>query len=409
MDAMQRSVFQGIVYYYRENTIVCRYRLLLTDPVDPDLLQQAVNAARPLAGYFFQKVVWEKREAHLEPNNAPCLIRRTHVQPHIPEDTNDYLFSFGCEGSELYFDWYHFITDGRGASQLTTLVLRLYCNLRYGTDFACDPIVSDPPYDVEDLLAQYPESQVENNMQKEVTQTSESAPLLVRLRLDKKSLVDAALAQGVKPFSALMAIFCEAGRTYFARDQLVYNYSADSRDALGTPNALYNCVASFQRPVTVQETDRMADLAPGVDADIKQNLTKDRKLFRMAEQMGWVYQVYRQRASLKIKKRVFQMGEYISGFPSDFWVSYQGDPFHPADPAMEAYIKEFETWVPADGASIGVECVTLHGVITICIENKAGRSGYADALRTAFEREGVTVLEASELGPSPYTSPYIPQ
>jgi len=205
-----------------------------------------------------------------------------------------------------------------------------------------------------------------------------------------------------------MAIFCAAGRSYFGRDQLMYNYSADSRDALGAPKALYNCVASFQRPVTVRENDRLADLAPGVDADIKQNLTKDRKLFRMAEQMGWVYQVYRQRASLKIKKRVFQMGEYISGFPSDFWVSYQGDPFLPADPAMEAYIKEFETWVPADGASIGVECVTLHGVITICIENKAGRPGYAEALRTTFEREGVTVLEASELGPSPYTSPYIP-
>ena len=47
-----------------------------------------------------------------------------------------------------------------------TLVLKLYCNLRYGTAFACEPLVSDPPYDIEDILARYPESQVENDMQK---------------------------------------------------------------------------------------------------------------------------------------------------------------------------------------------------------------------------------------------------
>ena len=134
----------------------------------------------------------------------------------------------------------------------------------------------------------------------------------------------------------------------------------------------------------------------------KANLTPERQRFRLAEQMGWVYQVYRQRASLKIKKRVFQMGEYISGFPSDFWVSYQGDPLVPADPELEAYITDLQTWVAADGATIGVECITLHGVITLCIENKAGRPGYADVLRRAFEAEGVRVLEAVELEKAPY-------
>ena len=289
-----------------------------------------------------------------------------------------------------------------------TLVLKLYCNLRYGTAFACEPLVSDPPYDIEDILARYPESQVENDMQKEVTQTSEAKPQLVRVRLDKQSLLDAALPLGVKPFSALITLFCKAGREYFGRDDLMYNYSTDARDAMGTPKALFNCVASFQRPITVTEADTLATLVPGVEADIRHNLTKEPKLFRVAEQMGWVYQVYRQRASLKIKKRVFQMGEYISGFPSDFWVSYQGDPFVPADPDLEKYLTDFQTWVPADGASIGVECTTLHGVITICIQNKAQKPGYAAALRHAFESAGVKVLEAAELGPSPYTSPYIP-
>jgi len=41
-------------------------------------------------------------------------------------------------------------------------------------------------------------------------------------------------------------------------------------------------------------------------------------------------------------------------------------------------------------------------------QNKAQKPGYAAALRHAFESAGVKVLEAAELGPSPYTSPYIP-
>ena len=83
MNAEQRSVFQGIVYYYREHTVLCRYELTMKDPVDAELLQQACDEARPLAGYFFQKVVWEKREAHLAPNDAPFRVRIGQVQPRI--------------------------------------------------------------------------------------------------------------------------------------------------------------------------------------------------------------------------------------------------------------------------------------------------------------------------------------
>ena len=123
MNAEQRSVFQGIVYYYREHTVICRYELTMKDPVDAELLQQACDEARPLAGYFFQKVVWEKREAHLAPNDAPFRVRIGHVQPRIPEDIDDYQLAFSCEGNQIFFDWFHFLADGRGVSQLVTLVL----------------------------------------------------------------------------------------------------------------------------------------------------------------------------------------------------------------------------------------------------------------------------------------------
>ena len=65
---------------------------------------------------------------------------------------------------------------------------------------------------------------------------------------------------------------------------------------------------------------------------------------------------------------------------------------------LTRYIEDFQTWVPADGASIGLECTSLHGIITLCVKNKVPRPGFAEALRAAFEAEGIKVLEAAELG-----------
>ena len=37
LNETQCAVFQGIVYYYRANQVICRYQIALHDPVDPAL------------------------------------------------------------------------------------------------------------------------------------------------------------------------------------------------------------------------------------------------------------------------------------------------------------------------------------------------------------------------------------
>lgn len=393
MDAEQRSVFQGIVYYYRENMVNCRYQVTLKDAVDGALLQQALDAARAKAPYYFQKPVWEKKLLHLEPSDAPCPVRQGSAKPEFP-DENGFTVALSYEGKVVYFDWFHFLADGRGGSPFFTLLLKLYCNLRSNAGFVCEALASDPPYDVEQLLARYPESQVANNMQKDVLQIHEGTPHFQRLRLDRQSLVDLAQKEGVKPFSALMGLTCQAAQRYLEKNDLVYSYAADTRAALGVPHALYNCIASFQLALQLEPQARLHSFAKQLDHEIRESLTPERRLFRMAEQMGWVYQVFRQKAALKIKKRVFQMGEYISGFPADFWVSYIGSPLLPHSPELEAYLTDFQTWVLPDGASLAMEVTSLHGVLTCCIENKVDKPGYLEALCDVMEQEGIRVLEA---------------
>ena len=168
MEAAQRSaeyVFQGIMYYFRREKVCPRYQFTLKDPVDPALLQQALDAALEAAPYYRVRLVWEKRKAFLEPNPEPCLVYPDSVMREMPEQTNGYFFAVHCAQNVVYFDWFHFLADGRGGSSFFTLLLKLYCNLRYGTAFACEPLVSDPPYDIEDILARYPESQERNCLQ----------------------------------------------------------------------------------------------------------------------------------------------------------------------------------------------------------------------------------------------------
>ena len=386
------------MYFFRREKILCRYQFALKDAVEPALLQRALDAALAAVPYYRVQLVQEKRESFLEPNPNPCLVYPGSAQRDIPEQTNGYLFSVSCEGDTVYFDWYHFLADGNGVSPFLTRILEQYCNLRYGTAFANTPIVCSPAYDIEAMMAKYPPpTATESTLQRDVVQTCEGRIRRTRVRLTKQSLVERAVENGVKPFTALAGLLSLALRGYLGKDEILYSYSTDTRREAGAPDALYNCVCSFQDNITLTGSTRLADIVPGMDAFVRRSLQPEVKLQRMAEQMSWVYKVDRQKAPLRIKQRVFQMGEYISGVPADFWLSYLGNPLMPAAPELQQYIRDFNVWVPPDGGSMGVEAASLNGVITLCIENKAEMPGLAGMIRTAFEKEGITVLEAVDL------------
>ena len=366
--------------------------------VDPALLQQALDAALEAAPYYRVRLVWEKRQAFLEPNPEPCLVYPDSVMREMPEQTNGYFFAVHCAQNTVYFDWFHFIADGHGVSPFLTRILELYCNLRYGTAFANPPIPCSPAYDIAKLVEQYPlQVMDETTMQREVVETCEEPMHRIRIRFAKKDLVAKGVQNGVKPFCALMGLLCIALGEYLGKDTIQYSYSADTRDAMGAPNARYNCVCSFQDGVTLHEGVRLEEFVQQMDRAVKDSLTAERKRRKMADQMGWVYLVDQQKAPLRIKQRVFQMGEYISGIPADFWFSYLGNPLMPNTPELAQYITDFGVWVPPEGGSLCVEASTLNGIITLCIENKVPKAGLPGILRRVLEAEGIPVLEAKAL------------
>ena len=123
----------------------------------------------------------------LEPNTEPCLVYHGSTMRNIPEQTNGYLFCVSCEGDTIYFDWHHFLLDGHGVSPLFTSILEQYCNLRYGTAFAVQQIVCDPPYDMDAMLAEHPPVEGGSDaIQRDVVQTYEGTLRRTRVCLSKQ-------------------------------------------------------------------------------------------------------------------------------------------------------------------------------------------------------------------------------
>ena len=394
-------ILQGAMYFYRDKNIYCRYQYTLRDPVDPALLQQAVDAALAEADYFKTKLVQEKREVYLAPNDQPFTVCRDSRLRAMPEETAGYLFNVSCEDRELFFDWFHFIADGHGVSRFLTRILMEYCNRRYGTGFACPPLASAPAYDMEALLAHDPTANAEGLPEIQPVEVEEGQLRRSMVRLDKQSLVDAALRCQVKPVSALFGLLCLAIQPFIGRDKVEYCYSTDTRQAVGVPDAFYNCVASFRNGVQAGPQVRLADIAAGIDADLRASIDHPRQLAQMAKMMSWVCRVDALKAPLRIKKRVFSMGERMGDFPADFWISYLGDPLDPGrnyPAALTDYIQDFAVWVPPDGASVGFEVASFRGQLILCIQDKLGRAGIPQAIRSVMEREGVRVLSAQDLG-----------
>ena len=323
MTRKSEYLLQGAMYFYRAKNIYCRYQYALKDPVDPALLQQAVDAALEQAPYFKMKLVREKREIYLTDNDQPFTVRQGHDLQAMPEETDGYLFNVSWEGDTVFFDWYHFVADGHGVTRFLTRILMEYCNRRYGAGFDCPPLGSALAYDMQALLDHDPTAGEEGLPEIEPVPVQAGQLRRSIIRLDKQSLVDAALGCGVKPVSALLGLLSLSLQPFVDRDKVEYCYSTDTRRTLGVPEAFYNCVASFRHGVDAGPGVRLADIAADIDQNLRASLEPQAQLTQMAKMMGWVCRVDALKAPLRIKQRVFSMGEAMGNFPADFWISYQ--------------------------------------------------------------------------------------
>ncbi len=420
---------QGMMYLLRGKNNICRLALTLPDAVEPETLRAALEDVLARAPYFRTALVWEKDTPHLRDNGLPPvvvevtpppqggnaagihvygegkpgdappqddglpLLGETGIRPRaIPEETNGYLFYFLCQGNTFCCDYFHFLTDGRGITRFLTQVALEYCNRRYSASLAGSELTGAPMYPMEEFARLYEKYRVDADLKRERPPRKAGQPRQWVFRTAKADWIAAAQRSGVKPFSYMLGALCRAARMCGGRDTVRYSYAVDARRAMGVPEALYNCVTIAQEDVQISPNGSVADCVQAIDAGVRANMQDETVRMLLAQATGWAYEVSRMKAPLRIKRRVFQMGEYAMGFQPDVWLSYLGDPLAGGPEELRGYIKDYLVWVPPDEGLLGVEAVSLHGVVTFCVQDKLEQLNFDEIFRSVLKQEGIRLL-----------------
>ena len=107
------------------NTI--RTDVTLTEPVNVQALEKAVQTAAVRFPYYAVKLVRNGSEYRMVDNQLPFVISPNGKTVTLgTEESNDHLVAFAYDGCSLYVDSCHFITDGNSAFPFLKTILYYY-------------------------------------------------------------------------------------------------------------------------------------------------------------------------------------------------------------------------------------------------------------------------------------------
>lgn len=152
----------------RDFSSVYRLSVLLKEPVDPKLLQQAVDLALPRFPTYKAAIRKGLFWRYLEPNNRPGPFVQPDVknpcQPMYFKANNRYLIRFYYYGNRISLEAHHSLGDGTGGMCVLQTVTAVYLRLKGHTiengGFVLDINKQPEPQELEDAYMKYANAKV---------------------------------------------------------------------------------------------------------------------------------------------------------------------------------------------------------------------------------------------------------
>lgn len=147
---------------------VYRFSAVMTERVDPEALQRAVDRTMPRFPSFRVRIRKGAFWCYFEPNHKPGPFVRPDIsnpcQPIRDKEDNDWLIRFYYYESRISFEAFHAVSDGSGALTFFRTVLAEYLRER-GVDIPPDPLIPDvtrppAPEELEDAYGRYARKRV---------------------------------------------------------------------------------------------------------------------------------------------------------------------------------------------------------------------------------------------------------
>ena len=142
---------------------VYRFSAVMTEPVDPEALQRAVDRTLPRFPCFRVRIRKGAFWCYFEPNEKPGPFVRPDIanpcQPIREKEDNDWLIRFYYYEHRISFEAFHAISDGAGALKFLRTVLAEYLR-EMGVEIPPDPSILDVreaphPGELEDAYGRY--------------------------------------------------------------------------------------------------------------------------------------------------------------------------------------------------------------------------------------------------------------
>ena len=333
----------GAIYPYGKRTqrsfVVEVY---LTEDVQGDLLQKAVDKALERLPYYRMTLVRKKGLYYYADNDLPFEIaEHDGPRPMGGATTNYHMIDVTYFGKKIDFAMWHAFCDGLGLNRFIEAVLYHYMCLKDGVTYDSTGIYTDEiPYDeAETFDANAVKLKVNTKELRqlaakegrvELPELSESSPddvLMQRLPLKIKTedFISWCKANQSSPAAAVSAIMAKAvaSELHPTEGTIMSIIPASLRKYLGAEKTFKNCTAAFMVPMQVEDVNTLAtgELAAQARTTMKK---------QTGEQMGKVlFSVINMITHLGKKMPLYSIKSKIFALPENnpqhtFMVDYVG-------------------------------------------------------------------------------------
>ncbi|MCF0229073.1 MAG: hypothetical protein HUJ76_05195 [Parasporobacterium sp.] len=259
----QVKVTSGNLYFYVGTgtaTALLSTHIRMTDPVDRDILQKAVDTAMKRYPYLCVRPGIIDGSYYLMPNNLPFVVTDDGEFTPLGEAASNYhLITFSCKDDEIMFNFDHGLMDGRGSTDPIRSVLYYYCRFRYGRDFDCPGVkTADSPIAESEYECPYERelppfdtmTPAGNHTAFALPEPKTGADGLCRttaISVNQKAFMKVAKSMDSSPASLGALLMLKAVEDVHPEhaEEICCAVAMDSRDAVGIPETHQNVSSTF--------------------------------------------------------------------------------------------------------------------------------------------------------------------
>lgn len=253
----------GCIFMYATHcdlTTAPRHTIRMTEPVDPELLREALKISLlrfPQMGLGL--VRGEKQYQYRILHKPPVVLPFEDISPYYigSEDTNGYLFCCGYKENTIYLEYQHCMSDGRGFQEFIKCVLFYYlklCGHAIENDGSIRTLETDfTPEENEDGFARLRQAKQsdENHVPDvpafhlpEFDHMEDENELVTEITLPCSGVRRFVKQNDISPLTFLMTAICHAmHRTYYVgtdrKEAIVAEVPMDLRTCIDSPTVRF--------------------------------------------------------------------------------------------------------------------------------------------------------------------------